>query len=379
MDVDDFLVEANGAGIRESLRLILDLELKNPQLVLIEEPEIHLHPGLSRVVVTYLREKARNIQMFITTHSTDFVDSVSFKNVFLVSRDAQNKTACLPVEADEGASQIPAELGLRLSTVFMYERLVFVEGPSDEKVLRELARKLDLDLAKWEVGFVYMGGVRNFAHFAAEATLDLLSRRRIQMWFVTDRDESEEAEVKRMVDRLGGRAKLTVLRKRELENYLVNEAAIVAFVEDKQKAGGSKAHKPELSDVRTVIEEEAKGLKDEVVRLRLARCLLKPVFLHTRGVEGPIEERIRSAIKQLTERPNGLEAERASVMSEIEQSWPRDALDRVPGALLLEKVVARLGTAFSKDRGDSERLARLLPGNSIDIELQKLLYEIAPA
>ena len=37
MDVDNFLVEANGAGIRESLRFILDLELKNTSLLLLEE------------------------------------------------------------------------------------------------------------------------------------------------------------------------------------------------------------------------------------------------------------------------------------------------------------------------------------------------------
>jgi hypothetical protein len=378
MDVDDFLVAANGAGIRESLRLILDLELKNPQLVLIEEPEIHLHPGLSRVMANYLREKARDIQMFVTTHSTDFVDSVSFKNVFLISRDSQNKTVCRAVEADEGASQIPAELGLRLSTVFMFERIVFVEGPSDENVLRELAAKLSLDLARYAVGFVYMRGVRNFAHFAAEATLDLLSRRRIEIWFVTDRDESEDAEVNRMVARLSGRAKLIVLRKREIENYLLNEVAIAAFVDEKQKAGGSNSQRPELEAVRNVIDEEAAKLKAELVRLRLERRLLKPVFLHTRAVAGTIEERIRSAIDHLTQRFDGIEAQKTAVTQEIDRDWPSNALDCVPGTLLLEKVALRFGVTFSKDRGDTERLARLLPGNSIDVELTKLLHEIAP-
>jgi putative ATP-dependent endonuclease of OLD family len=81
MDVGDFLVEANGAGIREALRIILDLELKQPQLVLIEEPEVHLHPGLSQVIARYLRDKSSDIQLFITTQSTDFIDSVSFKNL----------------------------------------------------------------------------------------------------------------------------------------------------------------------------------------------------------------------------------------------------------------------------------------------------------
>src|SRR6266481_3856140 len=170
MDVDEFLIEANGAGIREALRVILDLELRNPQIVLIEEPEVHLHAGLSRVLAGYLREKSESIQMFITTHSTDFIDSNSFQFVFLVSRGIRNRTQCQTVDPNEGAMSIPAELGLRLSTVFMFDRLIFVEGPSDESVLRGIAKKLPVDLTRANVGFVYMTGARNFAHFAAEST-----------------------------------------------------------------------------------------------------------------------------------------------------------------------------------------------------------------
>jgi putative ATP-dependent endonuclease of OLD family len=46
LDVDNFLVQVNGAGIREALRLILDYEFLKPEILLIEEPEVHLHPGL---------------------------------------------------------------------------------------------------------------------------------------------------------------------------------------------------------------------------------------------------------------------------------------------------------------------------------------------
>ena len=152
MDVDDFLVEANGAGVREALRIILDLEeLKKPTLVLIEEPEAHLHPGLARTIANYLREKSHDIQMFITTQSTEFVDSATFNNVFLVARDSHNRTVCNAVERESGVAVIPAELGLRLSTVFMFDRLVFVESASDENVLRMLSTALHIDLTRQNV------------------------------------------------------------------------------------------------------------------------------------------------------------------------------------------------------------------------------------
>src|SRR5271166_2250573 len=71
MDIDDFLVETNGAGILEALRIILDIELKNPDLVLIEELEVHLHPGLEKAIHNYLVEKGRERQIFLATHSTN--------------------------------------------------------------------------------------------------------------------------------------------------------------------------------------------------------------------------------------------------------------------------------------------------------------------
>jgi hypothetical protein len=376
MDVDNFLVEANGAGIREALRLVLDLELKNPKILFIEEPEIHLHPGLSRVVARYLRAESQDVQMFITTHSTDFVDSVSFNNVCLVSRDSKNRTTCQRMDPEQGPVEIPAELGLRLSTVFMFSRLVFVEGPSDENILRQLAGKLNIDIAKSEVGFVHMGGVRNFTHFAAEGTLDLLSRRRIKMWFVTDRDEADDLEVNRMIERLSGRAKLAVLKRRELENYLLSEAAVAAFIEEKQKAGGSTGQRPDLESVRQAIKEESLSLKDEVIRLRLERRLLTPVFLHTQKITGSVDERITSAIERLTVRRDGVGRERRAIVDEVEQDWEGQALNCAPGSLVLDRVAKRFGVTFSKDKGDSECLARLLPQDLVDPELRGLLSDI---
>ncbi len=375
LDVDDFLIEANGAGIREALRVILDLELKHPEIVFIEEPEVHLHPGLSRVLAGYLREKSYEMQMFITTHSTEFVDSVSFQNVFLVSRDDHNRTIIKVVEADEGTTSIPAELGLRLSTLFMYDRLIFVEGPSDEAVLREFAKKLQIDLTKANVGFVYMAGARNFAYFAAESTLELLSRRRIQMWFVTDRDENTDAEITRMVERLGGRARLEVLSKREIENYLLDRRSISEFLAEKQKAAGMNVPRPTDDEVERILNAEVAKLKDEVVRLRTEKRLLSPVFLRTRMNSGSIEERIKNSMKELEERLNTVENIRASIATEINETWISMALDYVPGSLLLERIAKNFGVNFSKDKGDSERVARHITASSIHSDLRDLLAE----
>ncbi len=377
MDIDDFLVEANGAGIREALRLILDLELKAPKLVLIEEPEVHLHPGLENAVHTYLQEKQSAMQMFVTTHSTNFVDSVSFQNIYLVSRSEALRTQCEQVDAGEGATRIPAELGLRLSTVFMFDRLVFVEGPSDEAVLREFAKTLGNDLTRANVGFVQMGGVRNFAHYAAEGTLDILVRRRVQMWFVIDRDEREEEEIERMLKRLGERARLFIPDRRELENYLLVAEAVTKLISGKKRRSADQTNVPNGKDVEAALHRAAVSLKDAVVKLRLENKVLRPIYLQSRGLEGQINERLEFARNEVAARTEGLAAQTTEITREVGTDWgPQKAYQVAPGARILDLACKEFGVGFDKDKGDSARLSRCIPKAEIHYDIKRLLQEI---
>lgn len=380
MDVDEFLVEANGAGIREALRMILDLELKEPQLLLVEEPEVHLHPGLSRVIADYLRSKSNDVQMFVTTHSTEFVDSASFQNAYLISRDAEHKTTCQLVDEMAAPTLLPAELGLRLSTVFMFDRLVFVEGPSDEAVLREFAKKIGVDFTRTNLGFVQMGGVRNFAHYAAEATLDLLSRRRISMWFLADRDERGDDEVQRMLQRLGGRATLRVFARREMENYLLSPRAIRELIVQKRKDGGKPLESaPTEQEIKEMLAAETQTLKPEVTRLRLERELLTPIFLSVRTVTGDITARLEWGIRELNERLSGLQKETESASAAVDAAWADRSQELAPGAAILDKVLSKFGLRYSKEKGDGERLAGLMTKDEIPEELRALLSELTAA
>ncbi len=220
LDIDNFLIEVNGSGIREALRLVLDAEFNDPDLLLVEEPEIHLHPALEMSMMRYLKRMSATRQVFITTHSTNFLDTVEPHNVYLVSKNDATTAAKLTFEDAE--QRIPEELGLRLSSLFMYDRVLFVEGPSDEAVIREWATIAGINLSLLNVGFIHLKGIGNFTHYAAQEILNFLSRRRVKLWFILDRDERAEAEVTIIKERVGQDAKIVVLNRRELENYLVS-------------------------------------------------------------------------------------------------------------------------------------------------------------
>jgi putative ATP-dependent endonuclease of OLD family len=377
MDIDNFLVEANGAGIREALRLILDIELKTPDLVLLEEPEIHLHPGLEHAMHGYLREKSRHLQAFMTTHSTNFVDTAALQNVYLVSRDGERRTTCNTLLLDAAMDRIPTELGLRLSSVFMFDRLIFVEGKSDEDVLRELARRLGIDLAAANIGFVQMGGVRNFAHFAADATLELLSRRQVKIWFIVDRDERDDTDIAALLTRLGENAKLCVLERRELDNYLAVPRAVAGLAAEKLRMGGRRVDPPTEAAAKLALDAAALALKDEVIRLRIEHAMLRPIYFIGREQSGSVEERMARAIADITQRQADWASASERIRAAVDSAWPTEAWQRAPGALMLDKALHALaGLRYSKT-GDGPRLARLLDDSEIAPELVALLRDAA--
>ena len=99
--------------------------------------------------------------------------------------------------------KIPVELGIRLSSLFMYDRLVFVEGPSDELIVRELCNTLSINLSRANVGFITLRGIGNLAYYAASETLEFLQNRNVKITFLIDRDERAESELRNIREKLG--------------------------------------------------------------------------------------------------------------------------------------------------------------------------------
>ncbi|NET46048.1 ATP-dependent endonuclease [Okeania sp. SIO2B3] len=285
-------------------------------------------------------------------------------------------------------TKIPQELGIRLSSLFMFDRLVFVEGKSDEDVIREWASKLGVNFSQANVGFVIMGGVRNFAHFATETTLSFLTKRQVKMWFLLDRDEKEDSEVSKLQSRLGNNAKLKVLSKREIENYLICPSTIRRFIQSKKELEGKPIDElpeiPEIDEISNKIEECAEKLKQLSIDKRIIKKLPKLIYPSEKNLlkdpdTNTIVERINleinSNIKQLEESKKDTENIYKEILSEVEKNWNYKKLDIVPGDLLLDQVCQIYNVRFNKTK-DASRMAALMDKNKIDSEICEIIKEI---
>lgn len=134
-----------GTGIAELVILLtafwLDSDQPTKPVYFLEEPELHLHPGLLRRVMRSL-SKITSCQIFASTHSNVLLDSLDPDDV--VFRLQGSGAAPCSVERVTGLATLYGvldALGVSGSSLLQVNTVLWVEGPSDRLYLR---RWLDL-------------------------------------------------------------------------------------------------------------------------------------------------------------------------------------------------------------------------------------------
>lgn len=233
-----------------------------------------------------------------------------------------------------------------------------------------------------------MKGVRNFAYFATEEILSFLTRRQVKMWFLIDRDEKDKDEVSRLEDRLKETAKMKVLNKREIENYLIVPKAILRFIEFKQKHLPDSKYLPTEEDIKRLIEQYSDKFKMWTILKRIVKKISSPSYFNVSSlfdhlseeenlisISQKISDEIESIINKMNERKQNLSSICQKEEKDIEDRWSRCKLDMIPGDLLLDKICQEYGVRFKKST-DGSRLASFMNKNDIDPEIESLIKEI---
>ena len=122
-----------GDGI-QTLIIITYYLYKNknePLKIFIDEPEIHLHPGLQRLLISKLQEYT-NYQIFISTHSSsiiDICDEYDYNtSIICVDKIEGNKIAYNSAYDDMNLYEL---IGIRPSSLILSNCTIWVEGPTD--------------------------------------------------------------------------------------------------------------------------------------------------------------------------------------------------------------------------------------------------------
>lgn len=183
-----------GMGVQASLTIAIlraysKLQLCNQTPIFIDEPELYLHPQARRQFYRVIEEVADSgTQVFLTTHSTEFVDLGHFDQISLVRKSAKNgtyvRTAKLQTFVDDLAARHPdiqtsaADLMLRYQNAFentgdsqkaaealFASKILLVEGESESLIIPYCFDKIGYDYIGKGISIVRCGGKNEIDRF----------------------------------------------------------------------------------------------------------------------------------------------------------------------------------------------------------------------
>ena len=168
----DYDIIAGGSGFHQTLTLMAFLYGYQPTTILLDEPDAHLHVNLQREILDYFKRKSveRKTQFLIATHAEEFIRGVDANQIVSLWNQRPTRIQSTP-EILRAMAEVKNE---EITRVLASPYMLYVEGESDERILRNWVGQCGAQEALDQVCFKVMGGggkenmkKRADEHFAA--------------------------------------------------------------------------------------------------------------------------------------------------------------------------------------------------------------------
>ncbi len=135
-------VKRMGDGFKRLFVILFYIFHPQYKIILIDEPEMHLHPSIIKKFLNLLNDKNLGNQVFFTTHHPSFVQAKYLPNIWRVNRNEENSTSLYGFcKKDIDLNRFVQEINDDNSGMLFADKVLLVEGVSDSIFMREMINR----------------------------------------------------------------------------------------------------------------------------------------------------------------------------------------------------------------------------------------------
>ena len=332
---------------------------KNATVLVIDEPEVYLHPDVQRQLVGILRDIGPDI--VIASHSTEIIGESDPYEILVVDKKKNSASRLKDINQIQTAlDNIGSVHNVKLTHLARTGRLLYIEGSNDGKILRRFARKLGLvELASGnDITMIESEGFSSWKKIEASAwAFEKALQGQFRIGAVFDRDYFSNEEIEIVLQKLSIRFPAVYIHDRkEIENYMLvpgplNRAIQKTIRERNRKMGIDDPGDFDVAQDLALISNEYKSY----IMSQLAGK--RSDFIRKTGKDTSTVTR--------------------EVLDSVEDKWTNleDRLSLVPGKKVLGRLREKLNTHFSINLTDI-RIIDEFRADEIPADLVRLLRKL---
>jgi energy-coupling factor transporter ATP-binding protein EcfA2 len=344
-----------GFGFQIWCQLLTHLcRAEEDSLVIVDEPEIYLHPDVQRQLLGIIRDTGADVLM--CTHSSEIIAEADPSEIVMIDKRRRSAERLKDVAGIQRAlDSVGSSQNITLTALAKSRRLLFVEGDNDFRLLRRFARKLGMQELSSGSGITSLesGGFGSWQRITVLASgISEALGAPLMIGAVYDRDYFCEEQIVAVLESLNASLRMShVLERKEIENYLLIPSALDRAIGRAMRNEHSSASRTAAIDSAKLLREITEPLKEDILSQLMAR---RHDYLGRRGQD-------KSQLYK-------------GVLTSFEQRWTciEARMTLVPGKDVLRTLRDRVQRSFDVTLTDA-RITEAMNQSEIPADMRDLL------
>jgi len=259
-----------GFGFQVWLQLLTHIiKNKDADIIVVDEPEIYLHPDLQHKILGILKDT--NALILLATHSAEIINEAEPNEVLVIDKMYKSAKRLTNLTGLQSASDlIGSNQNINLTRLARGKRILFVEG-KDVKLLSKFSKVANY-YGLFEKNNLTVIPIEGFSQnervSGTNWTFSKIISEEVKLMALFDRDYRCDEEIEEFISRINKDASYVhILKRKEIENYLLSIEAIRNSINlriRKRDSFNSKFTELSIAEVESLLLELSDDFKTDV-------------------------------------------------------------------------------------------------------------------